>query len=252
MDRSQSQVLQWARRVRDFLAEYGIKSDLAELATIKQQLDDTIGQLTVNAASQEAITKQSRVQTTEIWRLRNDLREGHLKPIVRMSRTMKLQINGSDITFVLPDNRENNERLAAAGDAMVTALNVVGKEFVARGFAANFVEQLSSATKALRDAIDQRSAQLSRRTGTTAAMASQGDHALKLVRLIDTLVRPVVQSDPVLLSAWESVVALPRQSASGGVVAATPVTSTTPATPATATTPSSVIGAAGQAPQAAA
>lgn len=246
MERDQMLVLQWARRVRDFLVERGIKSGLAELISLRQELEEVIGQLTTNAAAQEAITKQSRVQTAEIRRLRDDLREAHLKPIVRMSRTMKLQINGTDITFVLPDHNVDNERLAAAGDAMVTALNVVGQEFIARGFAPNFVEQLSNATKALRDAIDQRSAQRSRRSGTTAAIASQGDHAFKLVRVIDTLVRPVIQNDPVLLAAWENVVALPRRSAGGGAVVATPVTPTT-----LATTPA-VTGATVQGQQAAA
>ena len=64
MDKKQTQVLQWARRVRDFLVEYDLKSDVAELSAVRQELDDALGQLTANAAAQEAITKQSRVQTT--------------------------------------------------------------------------------------------------------------------------------------------------------------------------------------------
>ena len=125
MDKKQTQVLQWARRVRDFLVDHVINSDLAELTALRKELDDGVGQLTANAAAQEAITKQSRVQTTEITRLRNTLRDGHLKPIVRMSRTMTLAINGIEITFVLPHFNVDSERLAATGDAMVTALNVV-------------------------------------------------------------------------------------------------------------------------------
>ena len=60
------------------------------------------------------------MQTVEINRLRTALRDGNMKPIVRMSRTMKLEINGSDITFVLPDPNVDSERLVATGDAMVT------------------------------------------------------------------------------------------------------------------------------------
>jgi hypothetical protein len=228
------QVLQWARRVRDFLVEYDVKSEVAELTGLRQELDDVLGQLTASAAAQEAITKQSQVQTTEIHRLRTALRDGHLKPIVRMSRTMKLQISGTHITFRLPVFKVDSERLAAAGDAMVTALKVVGPEFVARGFAANFVEQLSTATKALRDAIDQRSAQLSRRTGTTAAMERDGTRLTQLVRVIEALVRPVINTDPALLAAWENVVRLPRVRKAGAVVttvAAPTPTLTLPATP---------------------
>jgi hypothetical protein len=115
VNKIQTQVLQWARRVRDFLIGHDVKSDLAELTTLRQELDDTLGQLTADAAAQEAVTKQSRVQTTEIKRLRKTLRDTHLKPIVRMSRTMELEINGSAITFVLPKPTVNSERLAAAG-----------------------------------------------------------------------------------------------------------------------------------------
>jgi hypothetical protein len=221
VNKIQTQVLQWARRVRDFLIGHDVKSDLAELTTLRQELDDTLGQLTADAAAQEAVTKQSRVQTTEIRRLRKTLRDTHLKPIVRMSRTMELEINGSAITFVLPKPTVNSERLAAAGDAMVTALNVVGPQFTARGFASNFVEPLSTATKALRDAIDQRAAQFARRTGTTAAMVGHESRCIQLVRVIDTLVRPVIQTDPELLATWENVVALPRLSKPAGAVVST-------------------------------
>lgn len=163
-----------------------------------------------DAAAQEAITRQSRVQTTEIKRLRNALREGRLKPIVRMSRTMRA------------------ERLASTSDAMVKAFNVVGPEFIARGFASNFVEQLSTATKALRDAVDHRSAQVAKRTGTTAKMQAHTNRLTQLVGVIDTLVRPVIQHNPELLAAWENVVILPRPSKAAGGVVATPVESAQP------------------------
>ena len=239
MNKTQTQVLQWARRVRDFLVAYEIKSDVAELSALRQELDDTLAQLTTDAAAQEAITKQSRVQTTEIVRLRKTLRDTHLKPIVRMSRTMPLQINGTDITFVLPNQKVNSERLASHSDAMATALNVVGPQFTARGFASNFVEQLNTTTKALRDAIDQRAAQVSRRTGVTAAMLVHETHVVQIVRVIDTIVRPAIETNPELLASWENVVTLPRLPKSAAAVVTAPAASTTSsaaATPAANTT----------------
>jgi hypothetical protein len=220
MNKLQTLVLQWARRVRDFLVEREIKSEVAELTPLRTELDDAIGQLTADAATQEAITKQSRVQTREINRLRTTIREKQIKPIVRLSRTMKLQIPNPEQTFVLPDINIDNERLAAAADAMVTALNTVGPQFVARGFAADFVDRLSTTTRALRAAIDQRAQQVSRRTGTTAAMLEHETRVIQLVRVIDTLVRPVIQNNPELLAAWDNVVALPRPSKPAGGAAA--------------------------------
>ena len=122
------------------------------------------------------------MQTKEVKWLRSVLRNENMKPIVRMSRTMKREINGTAITFVLPDPNVDSERLAAGGDWMVTALNVLGPQSAAKGFAADFVEQLTNAVKALREAIDQRSAQIAKRTETTAAMQQEGNRAVRLVR----------------------------------------------------------------------
>jgi hypothetical protein len=112
-------------------------------------------------------------------------------------------------------------------------LQVLGPQFVARGFATNLVEQLSSATKTLRDAIDQRAAQISRRIGTTAAMLGHETRVIQLVRVIDTLVRPVIQTDMELLATWENVVALPRVSKSSGTLVAASAGSSQPVTSST-------------------
>lgn len=245
MNRNQGKILQWARGVRDFFGERAIKANIAELTTLTKELDDAVGQLTAGAAAQEAITKQARVQTTEIKRLREALRNT-LKPIVRMSRTMKLEINGTEITFVLPNYTIDSERLAAAADAMVTALGTFGPQFVARGLAADFVEQVSSATKALRDAIDARVAQVSRRTGTTATMLEDENQVVRLVRLIDTVIRPVIQNDPGQLAAWDNVVTFRQTSRAGGVVAQTPPAASTPA----ASSPATPVVVSSETPQA--
>jgi len=210
MTRNLAWILQWARRILDFLVQYNIKSDVAELTPLRQELSDVVGKLTANAAAQETITKQARVQTTEIRRLRHTLRNVHLKPIARLGRTMDLgEIDGNKITFTLPNPNANAEVLAATADAAVNALSVVGPKFTAKGFAPNAAEQLSNVTKALRDAIAERSAQVGRRAGTTAVMLQDGGRALKLVRAIDAIVRPVIQNDPQLLAAWEIAIAMP-------------------------------------------
>lgn len=247
MNKSQTQVLQWARRLRDFAVAHDIKSDVAELTSMRQELDDTLAQLTADAAAQEAITRQSRVQTTEIKRLRKTLRESQMKPIVRMSRTMKLQINGSDITFVLPPQTINSERLAAAADAMVTALKTLGPHFVAKGIAANFVDQLTATTKALRSAIDQRAALFGQRIGTTAAMQAHEDHVVQIVRVLDTIIRPVIQNDAELLATWNSLLALPRPAKQAVGVVVKPAGSGSAAggtSPAPTTSPASSAGTA--------
>lgn len=237
MNRIQTQIVQWARRLLDFLAGHDLKSEIAELPALRQELDDTLAKFTADAAAQDATTRQARVQTTEIRRLRTNLRDGHIKPIVRMSRTMQLELNGSKLTFELPNFSTDNEQLARAADGMVLALNTVGPQFVARGFATNFVEQLANASKALRDAITQRSALVSRRTGTTAVMQAQANRLVQLAGVIDTLVRPVIQNDPELFATWQSLVAVPRATKVGGAVI-TPIAATPQAAPTPVTQPS--------------
>ena len=100
------------RRARDVLVAHEPKSDIAELAMLRKDLDDAITQLTNGAAAHEAITKQSPVHTIEIKRLWSALRDGNMKPIVRMSRTMKLVINDAEMRFVLPNPNVDSEQPA--------------------------------------------------------------------------------------------------------------------------------------------
>jgi hypothetical protein len=134
----QALILQWGRRVRDFLFEHNIKSDFAALTALRDELNEVVEQLTSGAAAQDALTKQSRVQTEEIARVRDTLQNARLKPIVLMSRMMALEIEGTNITFAVPNHTIDSERLAAMSEAMVTALKVLGPQFVARGFAPDF------------------------------------------------------------------------------------------------------------------
>ena len=154
MNTFQTQVLSCARRVRDFVAGLDVKRDPAELTVAWQELDESRAHLIGDASAQEAITMQSRVQTTELRRLRLAFRDGELQPIDRMNRMMKLEINGTEITSVLPSFGMNSERLATATDAMATALSLFGLQFVAKGLASNFVEALSKAKKVLRAATE--------------------------------------------------------------------------------------------------
>lgn len=89
-------ILQWARRRRDFLVAHEPKNVVAERASLRMELDDPIEQLTGRAATHEAITKQSGVQTRRSKRLRSGLRDGKMRPIVRMIRTMKRVINNTE------------------------------------------------------------------------------------------------------------------------------------------------------------
>lgn len=50
-------------------------------------------------------------------------------------------------------------------------------------------------------------------------MQAHETNVVQIVRVLDSLVRPVVQNDPELLAAWENWLALPRAPKSaGGVV----------------------------------
>jgi hypothetical protein len=97
-------------------------------------LDDAFGHLAADAAAQDAITTPSRVPAREINGLRRNLPEGHIEPIIRMSRTMPLKGCGSKLTFVLLNFDSDSEHRPQAAKNMVRALNTVRPQLVARGF----------------------------------------------------------------------------------------------------------------------
>jgi len=156
MNKTQTRVLSCGSRVRDFVVEHDVNSDLAELTGAWREHHETLGQLTADAAAPRAITTQSCGQTTDVKRLRRALRESQLESIGWTTRSMRLEISVDDIAFLLPAFGVNDESLSTVGDAMATVLTVLGLQFIAQGLASNFLELLRNATRVRRDAIDQR------------------------------------------------------------------------------------------------
>ena len=142
MGKIETRVLSRACRVRAFVVEHDVTSDLAELTGVWRDDDETLGQLTADATAAEAITTKAYVQTTEVKRRRLALSERQLEPIVWTTRSMKREISSDEIAFVLPAFGVNDNSLAATSDAMVTTRNAMltvltalGLQFVARGLA---------------------------------------------------------------------------------------------------------------------
>jgi len=96
MNTKQRRVRRSVRRARDVLVAHEAKNDVAELAVLRKDLNDAIDESTNGAAAQKAIAKQSPVHTMEIKRLRRALRDRNMRPIVRMSGTIKLVINNTE------------------------------------------------------------------------------------------------------------------------------------------------------------
>lgn len=88
MSTNQTPILLSLRRLRDDLVAYEPKTAVAEPATLPKDRHDAITQLTNAATACEEIRKQSSERAMQIKRVRNELREGKMKLIVGMSRTM--------------------------------------------------------------------------------------------------------------------------------------------------------------------
>lgn len=103
------------------------------------------------------------MQTRDINGLRKSRRDNLIEPIVRMSCTMHLELNRSNLTFRLGAFDSGSEHRTRAADDVtqdaadiMKALDVVGPQSVANGFAPNVVGQLTNAATAWTHACNDR------------------------------------------------------------------------------------------------
>jgi hypothetical protein len=77
--------------------------------------------------------------------------------------------------------------------------------FVEHGLPADFLDQLDTATSALKDSVDARGIARSRIIGATTTLASERSLGRQIVMMIDASLAHALKSDAALLASWRQV-----------------------------------------------
>ncbi len=133
----------------------------------RQELTDTITQLSASATAQEVGGRASRGGTSKLRALRLALRIHHMDPIAAIAK-LRLPAVPDFSSLTTPRSTVPTERLLAAAAAMGEAAARHVAVFTANGLPADFLARLQASAQALQDAIDGRSGQTVVRSGATA------------------------------------------------------------------------------------
>ena len=126
-----------------------------------------------------------------------------LEAISRTARSMSREMPGMKEKFRLPSRKDGQMWLATARDFVVAA-EPLADEFVRRGMAPDFVDDLKARIFAVGQAVDGRAQQSAERVASTANVGEAAEQGLNAVRDLDAIVRNVYADNPAELAAWES------------------------------------------------
>lgn len=161
-----------------------------------------IKEMQEHASAQDSGHRSAKERTAlkkvALKRLREDL-----EAVSRTARAMAFTVPGLGDKFHLPKTSSAQAWLTAArsiaGDA-----ESLKTEFVRRGLAASFLEDLDAHIAALEEAINSKAEKTGARVAATVAVSETAERGRKAVRELDAIVRNLFRDDPATLAEWES------------------------------------------------
>ena len=253
MKRSENTVGQTLHSVQQFLDTNAAVIGPG-LETVRATLDVAAANIAAHFVHQDTGGRNALGATQKVKALKNGLRFDHMRPIAEIAQR-KLASVPEFKALALPPVQTATTRLITAAQAMANAAQPYAQTFIGLGLSPDFIAQLQAAVNELAQTLATRKQHVSRKTGATAGLAAEVKDAHSIVKLLDSLVRPRIRSNPSLTATWmaatkfrrtskNAVPALPSTpaaagSGSGSGTAPTPApiapAPSSPSTPSTAT-----------------
>jgi hypothetical protein len=171
------------------------------IATTRHDLDDAVTQLAAMVAAKAGTRAATRGTASQRKVLRASLRTNHMKPIAIVA---KLKLSGVPELAALrmPPKSLASAALVAAAKAMAVAATQYDTVFTGVGFPNDFVAQLTTAADAVTAvAVTPAVVQV---PGAATGITQQQTQVRGLFLLLDALVIPRLNDDPVLLAKWKA------------------------------------------------
>jgi hypothetical protein len=227
MQTSQGSVLESLQAVQTFLTDNADKLGAVVKTGARQKLDDAIVELTTHAEEQQGSHLAAQGNTQEKRSLQLVLRRDHMAPIARIARA-DLPPTPAVEPLKMPKGRPTVARLAALADGMANAATPLADTFISAGLPTDFIAQLRAATTAMVASVAERNQNRGKRGGATTGLKQKLGRARRIVHVLDAL-----KDDQVLLSSWNIVKRVRRNTNRPATPATPPVVPpvTPPVTP---------------------
>jgi len=212
------------RQVRSFLrnrpADTAIEPTLVALERL-------INQMEAHAEAQEVHTRLSRARTSSVREVARRLRRHVMRPVALVGNSLfpsdDAEMQAARRALTMPTSTDYASLVVAAqGMAAVVAEHEA--RFIQAGIPKPTLDRLRTDAEALQQSITGRGNTRGKRVAATRGARVEAKRGLQLVALLDALLEPALQGDPVQLAEWRSA----TQAARVAVTPATPAEPTTP------------------------
>lgn len=206
MQTRQTRGLQAFRRVEAWFVEHpnvipASGSSATALTSQVAALQTVVDRMTVQATEQTTQASQATLAAKDEQTLRSDVRSLHVKAIVKVAGALRGKVPGMGV-FKSPRPGLRSEALIHAAEAIQTTAGVYKDVFVEHGLPADFLDQLQTATAALKSSVDARGVALSKRTGASTGLVSDLALGRQILAMIDASLAHALKSDPATLASW--------------------------------------------------
>jgi len=233
----QKRYLGMFRRVHELLAVETVDPTIA--APLKE-LEAIVGRMSDHGVTQDTLQRRARSSTVHVRDAARTLRRDLMRPALLAARTIYPSLGNGALALRtvlrMPRSASDYEALVVGARAFANAVEEHAVAFVAAGLPPNLPARLRAAADDLVKRIGGRSAEDQRRMAATRGLALESQRGAAIVRLLDSLVEPVLRGDPVRFAEWRKATRI-RSLASGAGAPETPALPTITPAPASGATP---------------
>lgn len=190
-------------RVQRFLDQFGPSLGNINASGYRKILDDTVAQLSAHATNQTASHHTVAAELAKERVLRNALRLNDMRPIASVAAAQLRQVP-EFVALKMPPNNSTSRGLISWAEAMKAAAALHADVFVGAGLAADFLDKLQAASDALAKSLTDRGATGAAGRGATVGLNAEATRGRQAVRVLDSLVEPLIQGDLSLLAQWSA------------------------------------------------
>ena len=188
-------------RVQRFLDLNGSSLGDINASGYRKILDDVVDKLGVHAADQTTTKRTAAAEAAKERVLRNALKLNHMRPIATVASAQLRQVPDFAALKMPPKNATSRTLITYAA-AMKTAAGEYADAFVGAGLPADFLDELQGAADALSNSLTSRTSNGAAQRGATVGLDAEATRGRQAVKVLDSLVEPLIQGNLALLAQW--------------------------------------------------
>jgi len=201
----QERILQMFRRILGwFAANVLYVTNNPALATQLDTLTGIVSRMSDHAAAQETHHAQTLLISTEETEKRREVLSHQMVPIAKVARALRGTVPGIGV-LTTPKGNISTPELVTAATAMALKAGIYKEVLIESGLPADFMEQLTTATAALKASIDSRGLARAARVAATEGVGTEETVGRRTVAIIDALITRQLRADPSKLAEWQQL-----------------------------------------------